>query len=456
MDPQYDIAKHVINTTYQDLPLKAIEVAKMEILDSIGTALAGSKRPVIQMMLDMFKEFGGKEQSTVIARGIKLPPMDAAAVNSVMMAALDYDAVVDFAPLHPSVILLPVCFAMSGYQGKVSGKELIAAVAIGVDLLIRLPFAAIFKDEVERTLAGGGGVSAYMITAAIAGKMLGFNEDEMVNAIGLAYRQSVNIPPSGSMFGGNLKGSTFEVRGGLLAALMVKHGIRVGDKDCIEGPQGFYHHFYHGRYDREVLLGDLGKNYYGARVTIKPYPSCRMTHSFITAALALANEHDIRPDQVVEIEVIANDAGYSLCTPIEEKRSPKTPVVSQFSPPWCVAAALVRKKATIGEFSEEAIKDPVILGVANKIKVKNDPNLTGTLGATVTVKTKGGTYTKHIESPPGGPDNQLSFDDCVNKFNDCASYSFKPLTKGTISRIIKSIENLEEIDDIAEIMKEIS
>jgi 2-methylcitrate dehydratase PrpD len=455
MDPQYEIAKHIASTTYKDLPPKAAEIAKMEILDSFAAALAGSSRDVVRMMIETFQEFGGKEQSSVIGRGMKLPVLDAAAINSVMMGALDFDAVVDFAPLHPSTLLIPVALAVSEYKGKVSGKELITAVALGADLLIRFAVAARYDSEVERTLAAAGGLALNMVAAVISGKILGFSDDEIASSMGLAYRQSANVPPTGSTFGGNLKGSTFPVRDGILAAFMVKKGIRTGDRDIVEGEHGLYDHFHHGRYDRETLMGGLGQRYLGVDITIKPYPSCRITHSFIAAALALANENDLRPDQIVEIKVIGNDIGYSLCTPVEEKSQPQTPVVSQFSPPWCVAAAIVRKKVTIGEFTEEAIKDPIILEVARKIKVENDPGVTGSLGAKVTVMTRGKAYTRHVEFPPGGPQNQLTFADCANKFRDCASYSSGPLTQAAVENIIKRVGKLEEVNDISEIIKEL-
>jgi 2-methylcitrate dehydratase PrpD len=454
MDAQYEIAKHLVGTTYKELPPKVAEVAKKEILDSLGVALAGSSRDMVQIMINVFKELGGKEQSSVIARGTKLSVTDAASVNSVMLAALDFDDVVDFAPNHPSVLIMPVCLAISEYRGKVSGKELITAVALGDDLLIRLSLAAKYDNLVERTLAIGGGLYGNIIASAMSGKILGFSEDEMVEAMGLAYRQSAAIPPGS--FGGNLKGSLFPIRGGILAALMVRKGIRSGEREFIEGKRGLYNYFHRGNYDRNALFGGLGKNYLGTDVTIKPYPACRITHSFIVAALALAKEHNIKPEEIVEIDVIGNAVGYSLCTPLEMKRHPPTAVASQFSPPWCVAAAIARKKVSIDEFTDEAISDPVILEVAKKIKVEEDPGLTGALGAKVTVKTKEGVYTRHVESPPNGPGSQLSFSDCTKKFRDCASHSFKPLAKEAIERVIKRIEKLEDVADVADIIKEIS
>jgi 2-methylcitrate dehydratase PrpD len=455
MDPTYDIAQHLIDTTYEDIPTKAAEMAKMQVLDSLGVALAGSPRPGVQKLIEVLRGFGGKEQSSVVASGIKLPVLDAAQVNTMMMYTLDWDDTTDYAIIHPGCVVVPACFAVAEYKGKVSGKECITAVALGTDLMTRLALAAKY-DEVERTMAGWHYTVLYghMTSAAISGKILGFDKDKMVSALGLGYQQS-----SGSLQftcdGGDNKGPDFATRGGILAALMAGNSI-VGPKNCIEGNFGMYNLYHRGGYDREALLGNLGKNYHGVGLTIKPYPSCRITHAFIDAALALVNEHDIQPDQIVEIVVVGNAGGYSLCVPIEEKRSPSDPVASQFSVPWSVAAATVRRKAAISEFSAEAIKDESILAMAKKIKAEEDPDMAGGLPGRVTIVTNEGVYTKQVDHPSGGPQNPMSFTDCANKFRDCASYSVKPLAQGTIEHIIRHIEKLEEVDDIAEIIKEIS
>jgi len=236
---------------------------------------------------------------------------------------------------------------------------------------------------------------------------------------------------------------------------MAEKGI-TGPRDCIEGEFGMYNLYHRGGYDREDLMGDLGRHYKGEYLTIKPYPSCRLTHAFIDAALALVNEHDIRPEQVVEIVVSGNTGGYSLCVPIEDKRNPENPTASQFSVPWSVAAAVVRRKASISEFTEEAIRDASILEMAKKIKPEEAPDLVGPLPGRVTIVTKGGAYVKQVDSPSGGPQNPKNFSDCASKFRECASYSTKPLTPGNIERIIGRIERLEEENDIAEIMAEIN
>ena len=454
MDPAYDIARHLVHTSYGDIPSRAVEVAKLEVLDSLGVALAGSPRPEAQKLLEVLRGFGGRGQSSVIASGLKLPVPDAAQVNSTMTYSVDFDDTIELAVVRPGCVIVPACFAVAEYRGKVSGKECITALALAADLMARLSMAARF--EVGLIMAGWlhTGLYGYITSAAVAGKILGFGEDEMLNAIGLAYQQS-----AGSLQfnrdGGINKAMDFATRGGILAAFMAEKGI-TGPRDSFEGEFGLYNLYHRGGYDRETLLGGLGSHYKGEDLTIKPYSSCRLTHAYIDAALSLVNEHDIRPDQVVEIIVYGNTGGYSLCVPIEEKRKPENPTASQFSVPWAVAVAVAKRQASISEFTEEAIRDASILEMAGKIKAEEDPDMVGPLPGRVTIVTGEGTCTRQVDNPSGGPQNPLSYADCAAKFRDCASYSAKALAPETVERVIARIERLEEEEDIAEIIAEVS
>jgi len=42
MDVAFKLAEHIVNTTYESLPVEVIAVTKKFIIDSIGVGLAGS------------------------------------------------------------------------------------------------------------------------------------------------------------------------------------------------------------------------------------------------------------------------------------------------------------------------------------------------------------------------------------------------------------------------------
>lgn len=137
MDASYDLARYLVNTKYEDIPAAAVEAAKKEVLDQLGVGLGGSAKPGVRELLEINKEWGGKPESTVFCFGDRLPAPMAAQVNATMGHALDYDDTGD-GPTHPSVVIVPTAFAMAERKGNVTGEELLASIATGVDVMCRL------------------------------------------------------------------------------------------------------------------------------------------------------------------------------------------------------------------------------------------------------------------------------------------------------------------------------
>jgi 2-methylcitrate dehydratase PrpD len=453
MDPAYDLASYLVNTSYDDLPSEIISVTKKEIIDTLGVALAASSKPEVKKYVDLFSGFGGREDSSVVAYNLKLPVACAGQVNSAMAWCLDFDAVIDNGPTHHCVVNIPASLAVSEYKGGISGKELITAIALGDDLTARLLYATIYQQGRHR--AGWNFASLYggIVSAGITGKLLGFDETKMVSALGIGYERS-----SGTLQAINdgtiNKAADFAVGNGILSALLVERGI-TATKNWVEGEFGLYNLYHRGGYNRENLIKDLGKVFHGSDLTIKPYPCCRGTHAYIDAALALVNRYDIKPQDVRQILASGSRLGYSLSVPREFKNNPQNPTASQFSVPWTIASAIASRKVSINNFTSESIKNPRIIEMCKIIDSEMDPALDAIGPHSVRVKiiTEKGTFIQKVHDPTGSPQNPMSFEQCVKKFKDCTSYSIKPLSEDTINRIIQTIENLEKVDDVCELIK---
>ncbi|HDN74102.1 MAG TPA: NAD-dependent epimerase/dehydratase family protein, partial [Archaeoglobus sp.] len=52
-----------------------------------------------------------------------------------------------------------------------------------------------------------------------------------------------------------------------------------GTKNVLEGDFGFFKLYEGNDYDKDILLNDLGEDFRGMELSIKPYPCCRMTHA---------------------------------------------------------------------------------------------------------------------------------------------------------------------------------
>lgn len=455
MDPTYDLAQNIVETEYQDLPSQIVEISKKEVLDTLGVAIAGAGRAGIPELIELLSSFGGKKQSSVISAGMRMPVIFAVQINASMMHALDYDDAMDNTAAHTGAISVPVCFALSEYQGKVSGEQCITALALGADLQARLGLATKYKIGMVKSGWFYASLYGYLTSAAVACKIMGLDTNKLVNAFGLAYQKTSGNQQAvidGALAKRMAVG--FAASGGVLAALMAEKGI-TGAKNCIEGEYGLFNMYHRGGYDREALLSGLGKDFKGKDICFKLYPSCRVTHPFIDAALILVKKNDIKPEQVNEITVYCGNGGYSLCIPLDVKCHPRNPVDTQFSIPWGIATAVVKRKFSIADISEEALKDVRVINVAEKIRVQKDPSLMGHAlePGRVEIKTCNEAFIKQVNFPSGGPQSPVSYSDCANKFRDCAAHSIKPLSGEVIETIIETVSQLEKLEDVSQIIK---
>jgi len=453
MDAAFLFARNFANMNYENLPREIVEATKKEILDLLGVALGGASQPGATHICELVKSWGGKQESSIIGTGQKVPAPNAAQVNATMAHALDFDDVHEAAVMHPGVISIPVALAVAEAEGNVSGKELIVSTALGVDMMCRLALATTpGKSPIElgwhlTSLFG------FLGAAAIAARVMRLDEEKILHAIGIGYHQCAGngqCVKDGALT--KRLGPGFAVRGGITAALMARAGV-TGAQNCLEGEWGLYRLYMHGDYSLEILIGELGRRFEGINVVIKPYPCCRGIHPAIDAALALAIDEGIRSSDIKEIVLSVTDAHLSLlCQPEEAKRAPRSPVDAQFSIPWGVASAIVKKRIGLEDFTEEAIRNPEVLAVTQKMRIEVDNSLHRPGPEPTRVKvitTDGKTLTKVVENPLGSLERPMSFDDCARKFGDCAA----SLGSEKIAKVIEMVRRLEQLEDIREIVQ---
>jgi 2-methylcitrate dehydratase PrpD len=461
LDAAYALAKNLTGVKYSGLPADVIEHTKKQVLDILGIALGGSSRSGIKELAEIITDWGGKPESAIFCFGKRVPAPNAAQVNASMAHALDYDDTGD-GPTHQSVVVVPTALAMAERRGGVNGKEFIAAVALGTDMMDRLGLA--YRSGKKTTsVAGhpGGGwhltaIYGYFAAAGVAARLLGLNEEQTLNALGIAYHQSAGngqCVTEGALT--KRMGPGFAARGGITAALMAEKGI-TGAHQSLEGEVGLFNLYHHGEYDPEPLTRDLGKRFMGVNALMKPYPCCKGTHAYVELASGMMEKHRVKPENIKEITVYNEDAGYFLLYPLEKRSQPENAVDSQFSIPWAVAAVFARGKAGIGEFTEESIRDQGILGVSRLIKVVEDKGVgekKGLIPAKISLTLKSGRLITGQSSQDAGTERPLPFADYERKFWDCAGYAIKPRTPEQIEKIIAMVKGLEKVENVGELIK---
>ena len=453
MDAAVVFARNFANTKYEDLSLEVVNATKKEILDLLGVALGGVAQPGATHVCKLMQEWGGKEESSIIGSSLKVPAPNAAQANATMAHSLDFDDVHEAAVMHPGIAAIPVALAVAEAEGNFSGKELITATSLGVDMMCRLALATTpGKNPIDlgwhlTSLFG------FVGSAATAARIMQLPEESIVDAIGIGYHQCAGngqCVKDGALT--KRLGPGFAIKGGITAALLAKAGV-TGSTNSFEGVWGLYQQYMDGDYSREILLDDLGKRFEGVNVAIKPYPCCRGIHPAIDAGLSLAIENGIRSEDIKEIILTVTEAHLSLlCTPEDAKKSPRSPVDAQFSIPWGVASALVGRRVGLDDFTESAITNKSVLDVTRKMRLEVDDSLSkpGPDPTRVKVLTNDGkVIEKIVHTPLGSLERPMSYEDCANKFRDCA----KSLDSGKVERIIEWVDRLEKLDDIREIIR---
>jgi len=347
-------------------------------------------------------------------------------------------------------------FAAAERMGKVNGKELITAIALGGDFMSRLGLAsrpgqsALESGWHPTTLFG------FLGAAAVAGRIFGLNADKMTNALGLAYHQCGGAG-SGVADGALAKrmGPGLASKAGVTSALMAERGI-TGERDPLEGKTGLFNTYMGGDYAPKTLTADLGKRFEVVNIGNKPYPCCGLTHACIDAALALKKKHDIKIDKIESVTAYGGQATYDLSQPPEVKQNPRTIIDAQFSVPYVVAVALVKGAVTVDDFTEDSIKRAEILDVAHKVNGKLVPAMNrhgvGPGGVTITLQ-DGTEYTEEVEHCLGSVERPMTFEDVTRKFRECAGCALKPLPAAKVEKVIDLVGRLETLSDATEIIK---
>jgi 2-methylcitrate dehydratase PrpD len=195
-------------------------------------------------------------------------------------------------------------------------------------------------------------------------------------------------------------------------------------------------------------------------LSFKPYPCCRFNHGGIDAALALevASKHNISSNDIEEVRVAVSSAGYvNNCEPIERKRRPRSSVDAQFSTPYTIACALVKKRVSVADFTDDAIRDRAVLEIASRIYPFVDPEIEKKAGreispTSIEVRMKNGqVYSAQVQYPKGHPQNQMTDNEFKSKFRSCALSASENLSSERIEQLIASLRNLEQIENVGEI-----
>jgi 2-methylcitrate dehydratase PrpD len=451
------LAKYIFETNYENLPHHVADVTKKALLDGIGVTLgAGTLGEGCRAFVDLAIQGGGKQESTIIGFDAKVPSYMAAFANGSMAHALDFEDAHEGALVHSNSATIPAALAVAESMGTTSGKELITAITLGSDIVCRLGLS-LKEDLINYGWYHPAILAAFGATAA-ASKLLKLTPEQILDAFSLCLCQAtcsgeIVYSPK-SVIRAVREG--FGAKAGVMSVLLAKEGIS-GFDEPFEGKAGFFNLYAKGNYDPALLLKDLGTLFESANIAFKAWPSCRGTHAYVEGVLAIVKEHSIGLADIDSIKVVVGEKSINrrLCEPLEKKQHPSVAIDAKFSIPFTVATALVYKTITLDSFTAEALKNADVLNIAEKVTygIDADAGRGDSVQGYTEIKMKNGeTKSKNIEFVYGHPKNPMDAESLVAKFINCASYSAKEINT---KRVIEIVMNLEDVQDIGELTKEL-
>jgi aconitate decarboxylase len=439
-------AAHVAGTNFENVPTAAIERAKVFILDSLGVGIAGSTAPGRAEILSAARRWGSGEEVTLWGGGGRLPAPAAAMLNAFQMHCQEFDCVCEPAVLHPMATLLPAALAYAERTGGVSGKALLTAVTVGVDVAGWIGIASTQALRFFRPATAGG----FGAAAAVA-RLAEFDTDSIVRTFGLQYAQT-----SGTMQA-HIEATPvlplqvgFNSRAALQAVDLASTGL-AAPRGSIDGRFG-YLPLMEGGYTLDEVRANLGRVWLVAGLAHKPFPAGRATHGAIEGVMVLRDRHGFTADDVAEIvATVPPLTGQLISRP--DLPDP-LPNYARLCTGFVVAKVLQFGTLDLSHYRGEALRDPRTHELASRIRVESDtnPDPNALVPQDVVVRLRDGPVLEwHCDSMLASEQRPLTRDLHLAKFRRCCAFAERPWDDERIERLIETVDRLEAMADVREL-----
>lgn len=447
----------VCKTRYKDILPEVTRLAQGFFLDGLGVTLAGSTEEGSRMLQAHVRQMGGKAEATVVGAGFMAPVAKTALANGASGHAMDYDDTqlstskegVYGLLTHPTVPVLTAALAM-GEKLRVSGNDLLLAYILGVEVECRIADAINPRHYQSgfHSTATIGGLGAVIGVA----KLLGLREEPLARALGIAASMAAGLRENfGTMTKPLHAGRAAE--NGVIAAQLAERGF-TSAHNILEAKRGFFNAMA-GGYDERKIAGRMGRPYFMQEpgISIKPYPSGSLSHPAQDVILDLVRKHDLKAGDIETIEVGTNsNVPNALIYPM-----PRTALEGKFSIPFCMAIAVLERKAGIAQFRDRKVRDPRVVELMKRVTLYVDEELEA-LGydqvrSRVRVKLKDGRILEgRADVARGHPLKPMSWGEIGEKFRDCARLV---LSRKNTEETIELVANLDRMRSLSPLIRAI-
>jgi 2-methylcitrate dehydratase PrpD len=461
------LAQFAVATGWAELPPSIVHETRLVLLDTIGCALAALATDKGKMNLALAKRYGGPPEASIIGTNDKVSLSTAALVNGELMFALDFTAMIAGGN-EPSYVI-PAILAMAESTGA-SGKDLILATAIGLEISSRLARAvlrqvidpAVVPAPLPLKLRRTGNAYSNFGAAAGAGRLLKLNQEKMAHALGIAGHLCKVLThgrygSAGQRWSAKYGVPGWQSTGAVTAALYAEMGYTGDLTQLDDAENGFWYFAGYQGWRPEKITADLGKTWlYSYRMHYKPYPCCALFHGALDCFYDILEQNNFSPN---EIESVRAFCRVGMDHPLYGNKEIKTISDAQFNPRYMFAVAAHRVSTGAAWVDAATMTNPEILRFMDRVTWEEYRQPAGKGPANVPsrcdVIARGKTFTSEKEYSRGtvGTAAAMTDNELIEKFRHNAA---RVLSRDKTERAVQAFLKLEEIENISRLMKEVT
>ena len=370
-----DLTRHMATWAceqrFDNLGSETVEQLERLLIDHLACACGGAYLPWGRGLVNWAAPYAGTGESQVIGSTMRTSAPIAAFLNATAAHGMELDDTHDASLSHPGAAVMATALAV-GADTNATGEDILTAMAVGYEMTCRAGMAtgaSILEFGFHPTaLFGGFGA------CAVAARLYGLDRQGLEDAWGLL----LSMIGGSAQFSQDPRGTVvkrlhggFGAKNGILAAQLARQGLS-GPSRALDGRFGLLSLFGQGDSLPEKLDPDDGAPLAVHRISLKPYPCCRLFHSTIDAAREVLGElpySDI--DAIDAIHV----GGPNVLPEQHMIRRPTSMMAAQYSLPYSMAAAFESGPYDIGAFDEESLAHPVREAIADKVTCVADATM---------------------------------------------------------------------------------
>jgi 2-methylcitrate dehydratase PrpD len=438
------LAAHVAGLRFEDLPADVVTMARRVVLDALGCALNGVTTPEARQLAAVRADLASAGPCTVWGTAGHVDAGLAALLNGAHAHMRELDDIGGGG--HAGAVQVPaVMCAAEMMRAGVDGADVLVALVAGHEVTSRLTDAASYDTMTLRGWHTTGVYGAFGAAAAAA-RTMRLDAEATADALGLAGSFVGGIwafMADGAMSKRLHPGKAAAT--GVLAAALARRGV-TGPRAVLEASWGgVFPTYLPGAADPAAIVKDLGSGYRILRKGFKPFPVCWGIHSAAEAVLETCRAHDLSIDRVAAVTVTLSEMSQRMIG----SDSATTTLAAQMSLPWSLAAALVRGRLTLAEFSDDALADTAIRDAMRRIRLVVDPAAHGERQTVQIETTDGARVENRVETPRGHWDRPLSDDELRAKFRSLAA----PVLGSAADDAITLVRELERPGALARLLR---